>query len=92
MAERDWRLTNQEQYLGGAVFVRKRWTQPREDWITIIASSVGLSSGSLTRASLIVSRRDIRVGSAGRSPPYYWVCEACFEDFRDLLRFIVAEA
>jgi hypothetical protein len=93
MAQDDWRLTNQEKYLGGAVFVWKRWKQSRDSWdhdhCEFCSAKFGEPQASESDC--------LQQGYSTLGPPddprpdYYWVCEPCFQDFRDRLQLKVAE-
>ena len=86
----DWRLTEQAEFLGGATFERKRWN-PREGddhdhcefcWAKFAEPHPAEPD-------------PVQIGYSAAGPPHdpqpnrYWVCEKCFEDFREQLRFEV---
>jgi len=75
----DGRITNQDQYLFGAVFERKAYKAKSKEW-----------EHDHCRFCWETFSED---PSIGKTEGYHtenrdsWVCEQCFNDFKDLLKF-----
>jgi hypothetical protein len=71
----DWRLTNQEQYLRGVTLYRRRYTSHRPGW--------DHDHCSFCWAKFSESLPDAFREGWTTSDGYYWICDQCFQDFRD---------
>jgi hypothetical protein len=85
MTEPDWRLQGQEEYLSGVRLVRRRWRQSRpggdHDHCEFCWAKFGQEQlGDVLRE--------------GWTTPdeYRWVCDVCFNDFKDQFRWQIEEA
>jgi hypothetical protein len=81
----DWRLHGQEKYLKGIVIQRKSWTETREGWDHDHCSFCGEKFA------------DERIPDALKegytdNEEYYWICDTCFIDFKDLFDWVIVEA
>jgi hypothetical protein len=83
--ESDWRLAGQEKYLFGKTLFRRPWSSPPSNpawdhdhcafcWRKFLAAS-GLD--------------ECREGYT-TADGYYWVCDECFQDFRERFQWRVA--
>ena len=74
----DWRLQGQQAYLTGAVLVRRRWEQSRPHWDHEHCEFCGAKFGE--------APDDIREGWTTEGE-YRWICDGCFNDFRERFRW-----
>lgn len=77
----DWRLQGQDKYLKGKVVERKKYQCYRDGWDHDHCEFCG------TKFSLDISDA-LKVGYATKNN-YYWICDACFEDFKALFEWKV---
>ncbi|MBP7936891.1 MAG: hypothetical protein KA354_19795 [Phycisphaerae bacterium] len=71
----DWRLQGQEKYLRGMALCKKTYATYREGWEH--------EHCEFCRAKFSGCEGDLHEGYV--SPDgYYWVCETCYADFREL--------
>ena len=70
----DWRRMGQEQYLNGVKLILRDYFQYNPTWDHDHCVFCG------TTFSLYVD--DLKRGYSTEDG-YYWICEACFNDFRD---------
>ena len=80
----DWRLQGQEQYLTGVSLVRKTWSQARPDWGHDHCEFCG-------RKFLATGTADSQAEGYTTEDEYYWVCNQCFEDFKDKFKWQVTD-
>jgi hypothetical protein len=75
--EDDWRLQGQEGYLKGVTLHWSRWTIPKPDW--------DHDHCEFCWAKFMEDDRLPDVIHHGYTTPdrYHWICEQCFEDFKD---------
>lgn len=74
MDRNDWRLTNQERYMKGMTFIRKKYDGKDHDHCEFCWEKFGYHEGNLSEG--YCSEDNER-----------WVCETCFEDFKDSFGF-----
>lgn len=77
----DWRLTNQEKYLKGVVLIWKEWTSPKPDWDH---DHCEFCWKKITNLDL----KDAVTEGYCTENDYYWICESCYNDFREQFRWI----
>ena len=80
--EDDWRLTDQEDYLKGVSLQWKTYEKYREGWDhdhCEFCFTKFLESGEPDTLHQGYATED----------NYRWICEECFEDFKDLLQWKV---
>ena len=84
--ENDWRLTKQEKYLKGVTLIHRRYRlYPKNpDWTHDHCSFCWATF------SLLESNDSLKQGFA-TTDDYDWVCEGCFEDFKDMFKWEVIE-
>lgn len=82
----DWRLTNQETYLKGINLYYHKYKKPSEKWDhdhcefcmkTFIEDCKEMSDCTNVGYSSLDN--------------YYWICEECFKDFKDLFKWTVTK-
>jgi hypothetical protein len=76
----DWRLWGQERYLQGKVLQYKAYTAPRPSWDHDHCDFCGAKFMEL-------QAEDILNEGYTTEDEYYWICEGCFEDFRELFQW-----
>ncbi len=78
----DWRLQGQEKYLTGVVLVKKRYRKRSEEW----------EHDHCAFCWQKFSERpgDLNEGYATEDE-YRWICETCYEDFKEQFRWTVTE-
>jgi hypothetical protein len=72
----DWRLAGQERYLQGATLHRARWTPPRPEWDH---DHCEFCWAKFMDAEL----PEILHEGYTTADQSRWVCQSCFEDFKD---------
>lgn len=90
----DWRLTPEKERFRGAVFVRREWYPPKPSWDH---DHCEFCWKKFAEADLADPEPTVQAGytTAGpigrppeeREPAYHWVCDDCFEDFREQFEF-----
>jgi hypothetical protein len=85
MAE-DWRLRNQADYLTGVVLYRRKYVAPSKDW-----DHDHCMFCWATFREKVESPRILTEGFA-TADGLWWICDTCFNDFRQQFRWILAEA
>jgi hypothetical protein len=87
VAEKDWRLQGQQRYLTGVTLVHRRYrrnpTNPM--WDHDHCEFCG------AKFMLAGDPEVMRRGYATEDE-YRWICEPCFEDFKEMFRWRVVEA
>jgi len=80
--ERDWRLDIAEEPSFFAKFTWKntKWTQTRDNWNHDHCEFCGAEISDL-------SGKDIFNNGWTTEDEYYWVCDKCFNDFKDLYQW-----
>ena len=80
MVEGDWRLTNQLDYLKGKTLRWKRWIAPRPSWDHDHCDFCmqKFAEGDVPDA--------VQEGYTTEDD-YHWICEGCFNDFRELFEW-----
>ena len=73
---KDWRLQGQEKYLKNAVLERRKYQLYRQGWDHDHCEFCGVKF-SLDAADAL------QIGYA-TSDSYRWICDTCFEDFKDM--------
>jgi hypothetical protein len=84
MSEPDWRLTDQETYLTGVTLRRAAWKQSAPHWDHDHCSFCWAKFAELDDPEIL------REGWT-TSDEYYWICDSCFEDFRERFLWVLAE-
>jgi hypothetical protein len=83
----DWRLTNQENYLTGVTLQWSRWTQRRPDWdhdhCEFCFAKFMEAPEPETLKLIEADDSEILQWGYTTSDRYRWICETCFQDFRD---------
>ena len=97
----DWRLTTQEEYLSGATLVRKPyrvWSETWEHdhcafcWAKFIDPSHSPEHAAMVRDDPSIQTAGYAAVGAGPEgqDDYHWICDGCFQDFRERFGWIVA--
>ena len=76
----DWRLQGQEKYLKGVILAKKQYQPYRQDWDHDHCEFCGAKFSLGDSVSLQIGYATI--------DNYYWVCESCFKDFKNLFGWI----
>jgi len=84
IAENDWRLRGQERYLRGRAWSRRRYTSPRPGWDH---DHCAFCWGKLME----VQAADVLDEGYATDDLYYWVCPTCFDDFKAMFAWTLAE-
>lgn len=78
--QNDWRLLNQEEYLMNAKFAKSEYKKPSEKWdhdhCAFCWDKFSESDGDLQEGYCTPDKK-------------YWICEECFNDFKEMFRFKV---
>lgn len=77
----DWRLQGQERYLQGAKLRRLPYQSYRKDWDHDHCEFCG--------AKFCLDHEDCLNDGYCTEDAYRWICEPCFEDFRQMFAFEV---
>jgi hypothetical protein len=83
MSEKDWRLQGQEKCLTGITLTRRRWRQSRPRWDHDHCEFCWATFAA-------VDGPDILQEGWMTPDEYRWVCDQCFEDFRDRFMWKIA--
>ncbi len=81
---KDWRLQGQEKYLKGKELTFKQWSQTRDNWDH---DHCKFCSKTITD-NRVEGDYIIHEGYTTEND-YHWVCEGCFEDFKELFQWKV---
>jgi hypothetical protein len=81
--ENDWRLTNQLSYFKGATLVWRRYSRPSEAWEHDHCEFCWAKFMDEDHPEIL------REGYTTHDE-YRWVCQSCFNDFRDLFEWTVS--
>jgi hypothetical protein len=76
MSDADWRLTGQEEFLTGVTLERRVWQETRPDWDHDHCAFCGAKFAA-------IDEPDILHEGWTTDDEYYWICDACFADFRE---------
>jgi hypothetical protein len=79
----DWRLQGQEKYLKGVCLSKKRYGKYREGWEHDHCEFCG--------AKFSEREGDLGTGYATQDD-YHWVCEKCYDDFKDMFQWKISGA
>ena len=81
----DWRLQGQERYLRGVALAKHRYKKPREDW--------DHDHCAFCWAKFMVGEYPdaLHLGYATEDD-YHWICNQCYEDFREQFEWKVVQA
>jgi hypothetical protein len=82
--ETDWRLRGQERFLKGALLHRARYVRPRPDWDH---DHCAFCWAKFMEEDL----PGVLHCGYTTEDEYYWICEQCFNDFKALFQWTVAE-
>jgi hypothetical protein len=74
--EEDWRLQGQERYLQGVTLYRRQWIQPRPEWHHDHCAFCWAKFMEADHPDTL------HEGNA-TADNYYWICDTCFNDFRE---------
>jgi hypothetical protein len=80
----DWRLTNQDRYLKGAVL---RW----QSYASSGASNDHDHCEFCSSKFMVDGSSDTLHEGYATEDRYRWICKPCFEDFRDLFQWKVSD-
>jgi len=80
----DWRLTNQDAYLRAATLFLRRWFTHRPEW--------DHDHCEFCRAKFSDEGPDALREGYCTTDGYHWICEPCFNDFRDRFGWSVADS
>ena len=83
--ENDWRLTGQEKYLKGVPLWRKRYVRYSESWEHDHCEFCWAKF-------MVEDYPDVLHEGYATEDNYRWICEQCFEDFKDLFGWKVMGA
>lgn len=76
----DWRLLNQEEYLMNAKLTKSEYKKPSEKWdhdhCAFCWDKFSKNDGDLHEGYCTPDKK-------------YWICEECFNDFKEMFRFKV---
>ena len=75
MSEPDWRLRGQEKYLSGIGLIRRQWSQTRDGWDHDHCQFCWAKFAAHGDADALHE-------GWTSVDEYWWVCDACFNDFR----------
>ena len=78
----DWRLTNQENYLKGKVLLKKLYKDRK--------SKTTHDHCEFCMGKFSENPNDYTVGYCTEDY-YHWICENCFEDFKELFKWKIKE-
>lgn len=78
LEKNDWRLLNQGQYLTNARLKRSEYKAPSEKW--------DHDHCSFCWDKFSESDGDLHLGYCTLDGKF-WICDECFDDFKDMLRF-----
>ena len=79
----DWRLHGQEKYLSGVSLTWKKYKKWSETWDHDHCSFCMATFMEKTGT-------DILTEGYATSDNYYWICKTCFEDFKTLFHWSIA--
>jgi len=80
MAEADWRLTNQIDYLKGKTLRWKHWVAPRPSWDHDHCDFCMQKFAEEDVADAVQE-------GYTTEDDYHWICGGCFNDFRELFEW-----
>ena len=86
MTSGDWRLTNQQKYLAGVTLQRKRYTKYSESW-----DHDHCEFCTVEFAESDDGHETILHEGYATLDDYYWICHACFSDFREAFQWKIAK-
>lgn len=78
--QNDWRLLNQEEYLMNAKLIKSEYMKPSEKW--------DHDHGAFCWDKFSKNDGDLHEGYR-TADKKYWICEECFNDFKEMFRFKV---
>jgi hypothetical protein len=76
----DWRLRDQEDYLMNKELFHKRWVQPQPNWDHEHCDFCWFTFLPTTEEKGYCTTDE-----------YWWICENCFNDFKDMFHWKVIE-
>lgn len=80
VSNHDWRLHGQENYLKGVNLVWRKWVRPKPTWDHDHCEFCWASFSDLGD--------NLREGYSANDN-YNWICEKCFEDFKEMFEWAV---
>ena len=80
--EDDWRPTGQEKYLQGVTLFHRQYTRWSENWDHDHCSFC-------MAKSMVEHHPDVLNEGYCTEDAYRWVCEQCFEDFKERFEWVV---
>jgi len=82
--ENDWRLTNQQKYLHGVSLCWRRYSPPKPEWDHDHCEFCWAKFMDEDGTKIL------REGYADEGERH-WICEQCYEDFKDLFDWQIAQ-
>ena len=79
----DWRLQGQKQYLQDARLVKRKYQIYREGW--------DHDHCIFCKAKFCLDKEECLSEGYATEDNYYWICESCFNDFREMFGFKLKE-
>lgn len=80
MEKKDWRLTDQEEYLLKRILYLRKWRAPSDGWDHDHCEFCG---------EMFSEFPDTLHEGYTTADGYYWVCRQCFADFRERFQWTV---
>jgi len=77
----DWRLQGQEEYLVGRTLRHQAYEAPRPGWDHDHCEFCSRKFGPFEGA--------LQAGYVTTADEAHWICDGCFEDFKELFRWVV---
>ena len=81
----DWRINNQEKFLGGKEFTLKKYTAYSETWDHDHCEFCGVKFMENTKS---IKSENIENEGFATNDNYHWVCKTCFKDFAKEMNLI----
>jgi len=82
----DWRLMGQDRYLQGATLIFRKWTLDRPDWDHDHCAFCTVHIGD----HVFEDDTDTQLEGWVTEDGMHWICNQCFEDFRQRFEWVVA--
>jgi hypothetical protein len=84
VSEEDWRLHGQEKYLTGLTLYKKRWVSDDPQWDHDHCEFCMVKF-------MDVDEPDVLREGYATADNYRWICNECFNDFRDRFGWTLVE-
>jgi hypothetical protein len=96
--EDDWRLRGQDAYLAAATLVRKRYYAPYSDrwehdhceFCSVKFMAAAAERSAEAGGETVLAEGYTTTAEHPKGADYYWICEPCFNDFKDRFEWDVA--